>query len=69
MIEINLLKAWNMLMRLCIGDIWMESLVDSLHQEISDFISITGQTIEDFFVESSLRKIEFGSNSNTNKKS
>ena len=46
-----------------------ESLVDSLHQEISDFISITGQTIEDFFVESSLRKIEFGSNSNTNKKS
>lgn len=42
---------------------------DSLHQEILDFILISGQTIEDFFIESSLRKIELYSSLNPNKKS
>lgn len=58
-----------MLMRLCIRDIWMESRELILYIKRYQILSITGQAIEDFFVESSLRKIEFGSNSNTNKKS
>jgi hypothetical protein len=47
----------------------MESRELILYIKRYQILSITGQTIEDFFVESSLRKIEFGSNSNTNKKS